>query len=284
MIMNNKMKKIYYPDNSIHNGYFSIFKEIISEFRNNHFLIIQLMKRQLFAIYKQSLIGVFWVFIIPLLSILLFIVLRSSGIVSLKDIEVPYPIFALTGLLFWQFFSTGLIAGSRSIVDAGTMITKINFSKKSLVISSMAQSGVSLLIQLLLLIIICFYYGFMPYCYIFLIPIFFIPLFFLTLGLSFILSLFNSIIRDIGNIVSVSMTFFLFLTPIMYNKPQSNTFSWIVKFNPLFYLISIPRELILMGTVYSWKGYIISCVLSVVIFVFCIVAFHLTETRITERI
>jgi len=56
----------YEPDNSLKKGYLSIFKEIFNEIKKNRWLTYQLFKRDFFAIYKQSFIGVFWaVFIVP---------------------------------------------------------------------------------------------------------------------------------------------------------------------------------------------------------------------------
>jgi lipopolysaccharide transport system permease protein len=57
-----------------------------------------------------------------------FIVLNQSGIFNIGDIDVPYPIYALLGMAFWQLFATGLVAGSNSLVSAGALITKINIS------------------------------------------------------------------------------------------------------------------------------------------------------------
>ena len=274
----------YEPDNSLKKGYLSIFSEIYNEFIKNRWLTYQLFKRDFFALYKQSFIGVLWAFIIPLVSVGTFILLNRSGIFSIGDINVPYPIYAILGMAFWQLFSTGLITSSNSLVKAGSMITKINFSKKSLVIASAGQSIVSFLIQLTLVIILFIYYKIAPSTAILLIPLFMIPIMLLTLGLGFIFSLLNGIVRDIGNILSILMTFLMFLTPILYAKPSTGILARITNYNPLYYLTSVPRELVLTGTISEWKGFLISSVISICIFIICLVVFHLTETRVAERI
>jgi len=130
----------YEPDNSLKKGYLSIFSEIFNEIKKNRWLTYQLFKRDFFAIYKQSFIGILWALIIPLVSVGTFIILYRSGIFTIGDINVPYPIYAILGMAFWQLFSTGLVAASNSLVKAGSMIVKINFSKKALVIASTGQS------------------------------------------------------------------------------------------------------------------------------------------------
>ena len=274
----------YEPDNSLKKGYLSIFREIYNEFKKNRWLTYQLFKRDFFALYKQSFIGVLWAFIIPLVSVGTFILLNRSGIFSIGDINVPYPIYAILGMAFWQLFSTGLITSSNSLVKAGSMIVKINFSKKSLVIASAGQSIVSFLIQITLVIILFIYYKIAPSTAILLIPLFMIPIMLLTLGLGFIFSLLNGIVRDIGNILSILMTFLMFLTPILYAKPSIGILARITNYNPLYYLTSVPRELVLTGAVLEWKGFLISSVISIFIFIICLIIFHLTETRVTERI
>ncbi len=276
--------KTYEPDNFLKKGYFSIFKEIFIELKNNRWLTFQLFKRDFFALYKQSFFGVFWAIIIPLISVGTFIILNRSGIFMIGDIDVPYPIYAVLGMSFWQLFSTGLVSGSASLATAGSMITKINFSKKSLVISSVGKSIVSFLVQFILVCIMFAIYRIVPDIKILLIPVTLIPIMLLTLGLGFILALLNAIIRDIGNIVTMLMTFLMFLTPVLYSKPTTGLLSSITKYNPLYYLVSVPRDLILMGKTSEWIGFSISSIIAVFIFVICLAIFHLTETRVAERI
>lgn len=276
--------KTYEPDNSLKKGYLSIFKEIFNEIRKNRWLTYQLFKRDFFAMYKQSFFGVFWALIIPLVSVGTFIILNQSGIFTFGDIEVPYPIYAVLGMAFWQLFSTGLIASSNSLVKAGSMIVKINFSKKSLVIASSGQSIISFLIQFVLVGILFACYKIGPNIAILLTPITLIPIILLTLGLGFILSLLNGVFRDIGNALSMLITFLMFLTPVLYSKPTGGVLASITRYNPLYYLVSAPRELILMGKISEWKGFIVSSIISIIIFIICLIIFHLTETRVAERI
>lgn len=273
----------YEPDNSLKKGYLSIFSEIFNELKKNRWLTYQLFKRD-FAVYKQSFIGVLWAIIIPFVSVGTFIVLNRSGVFTIGDINVPYPIYAILGMAFWQLFSTGLIASSNSLVNAGPMIAKINFSKKSLVIASTGQSLVSFLIQFVLVGVLLIYYGIAPSTAILLVPILIIPIMLLTLGLGFILSLLNGVMRDIGNILSVILTFLMFLTPVLYAKPTIGILGRITNYNPLYYLVLAPRDFVLMGTIPEWKGFLFASFIAIFVFTICLMVFHLTETRVAERI
>lgn len=274
----------YEPDNSLKKGYLSIFSEIFDDVKKNRWLTYQLFKRDFLTMYRQSFIGILWAFIIPFVSVGTFIVLNRSGVFAIGDVNVPYPIYAMLGMAFWQLFSTGLVASSNSLVKAGSMLVKVNMSKKALVIASTGQPIVSFLIQFVLAAILFVFYGIAPSIAILLVPIFIIPIMLLTLGLGFILSLLNGVIRDIGNFLSMLMTFLMFLTPVLYARPTAGILAQITRYNPLYYLVSVPRDLALMGTIFEWKGFLVSTLISVIIFIVCLVAFHLTETRIAERI
>jgi lipopolysaccharide transport system permease protein len=274
----------YQPDNSLKNGYVNIFVEIVREIKKNQWLILQLFKRDLLATYKQSFIGIFWVIILPLVSVLTFVVLNHSGIFTIDRLDVPYPLFAIWGLTFWQTFSTGLLAAANALVKAGSMVVKINFSKKALVIASAGQALIPLATLTALALLLSFIYGYLPSPWILLVPVLAIPLLVMVLGLGLILSLLNGIIRDIGNVLSMLITFLLFLTPILYPLPKEGGFARISSLNPLYYLINLPRDLILFGTSTNWTGFIWSSITALLVFLLCLVAFHLTETRVAERI
>ena len=275
---------IYLPDNSIRKGYVSLFKEMVEELATSRWLTWQLFKRDFSAMYKQSLLGVFWALFVPLISVGTFIFLNKAGIFSIGDIAIPYPIFAVAGMAFWQLFSTGLIASTNSLVNAGAMITKINFTRESLVISATGQAIVSSLIQTVVVFALFLWYHIIPPWTLVLVPFAVLPLLLLTLGLGFIFSLINGVLRDVGNMISVSITFLLFLTPVLYAKPASGIAAVASHYNPLYYLISVPRDLLILGGTTELYGYVYSALLSVVVFFVCWTAFHLTETRITERI
>ena len=274
---------VYEPDNSIKKGYVLIFREIYREIIDNRWLTYQLFKRDFFATYKQSFFGIFWAILLPIISVGTFIVLSRAGIFSIGEIQIPYPIFAILGMAFWQIFSAGIIGSSGALVKAGSMSTPNQFFKK--IIGLCCCRAVNRILH-------------RPIC-----PGMYFFLLFMVLhklavfgsigdnpnnsshaGFGMLLSLLNGIMRDVGNVVSLVMTFLMFLTPILYVKPSKGILMEITKFNPLYYLISESRNLILSGNILEANGFAISAGVSVMIFIISLVGFHLTETRISERV
>jgi lipopolysaccharide transport system permease protein len=287
----------YVPDNTLRRGYLSLVRDIWRELRDNRFLTSQLFIRDLYAFYKQSLLGVFWVFLVPLVTVGSFVLLRSSGVVAVGTISTPYPIYAVLGLAFWQLFSQGLVAGASSLVAGGDLVARIAFSRKSLVLASMGRAVISFVILIAVAVLLFAYYAAtgaaVPLHALGLLsPLAMVPLLLLTVGLSFYLALINGIVRDVATVLAMLLTFVMLLTPVLYERPQANpNADWlsglgasITTFNPLYYLVVGPRDLILRGELVEPTGFWISSAASAFVFLFGIVSFHLSETRITERI
>ena len=274
----------YEPDNSLKQGYLSIGNEIISEFITNRWLMWQLFKRDFFSMYKQSFIGVFWIILLPIVNVATLLMLSQSGILNIGEISVPYPLFAILGMAYWQIFSTGLLNCANSLSSAGDMIKRINFSRKSIVVAAMGKSIVAFLIQLLLVVVLFIFYRIVPHPGIMLLPFAILPLVLLTLGLGLIVALLNAIVRDIGSLLSVGLTLFMYLTPVLYAKPKAGLLAGLIQYNPLYYYIAAARDLALSGQIFELSGFLYSALFSIAVFILSLLIFHLTETRITERI
>jgi lipopolysaccharide transport system permease protein len=274
----------YEPDNAIKKGRLSLLFEIWEDIARNRWLTYQLFRRDLIAGYKQSLAGVLWAFILPLVTVGTFILLDGSGIFLIGDTGVPYPAYAVIGMAYWQIFAMGVMACTNSLVGAGYMIRKINFSKKSLVLASMGQSLISFSVQFCFGCILLLYYHVLPDRAIGIAVILIFPILLFTLGVGFIMALLNGITRDIGTLVSVLSMLLLFITPVLYARPSGGILARITTYNPLYYLISSPRELLLTGSISGYYGYMAAIALSMAIFALGLWAFHLTEARVAERV
>lgn len=275
---------IYEPDNMLRKGYLRILPAIARELYSNRWLTFQLFKRDFTATFKQSFGGYIYILLGPLLGVATFVLLSNSGVFNIGDVKVPYPIYAIMGTAFWQLFATGITAGAGSLIAAGPMISKINFSKKSLVLASAGQCMVSFLIQFVLVVLLFALYRKPPSMWILMMPLMTLPVLLLGVGLAFALAVFNAMVRDVGTMLGSFLSLLMFLTPVMYAKPHIGILSKATQFNPLYYLVATPRELILRGTLKEPVGYFTSVGVAVAVFMVCLVVFHLTEARVAERI
>jgi lipopolysaccharide transport system permease protein len=271
---------IYEPNKHLKMG-IGIWKEMVHELFQFRELIWRLFIRDISAKYKQSLLGNVWSLIMPFVAIGTFMYLGRAGILNIGPTGMPYPLYALIGLSIWQIFSTGLSAGSNSLVGAGDLITKINFPREVIVIASLAQSIYEFAIKMGLIILSFFIFHFIPSWKIIFLPFMLLPLLILTVGLSLILSLLNGVIRDIGNIVTLLLMFLMFLTPVLY--PIKNA-DWLFEFNFLTALINAPREMMTLGHLSHPGHFMMASTVSLLIFFISWRIFHLAETKIPERL
>lgn len=255
----------------------------LSLFRSRE-LIWRLFLRDFSARYRQSLLGVLWAILNPVITVGIFVFLNRSGILNIGQTSVPYPVFALIGIAVYGIFSTGLSLCSNSIVGAGSMVVKINFPKASLVIASMGQAIVEFIVRLALIIILMIIYGVVPMWTSVLFPFALFPIILLTLGVGFFLSLLAGVLRDVVQFVSFLTTLLLFLVPVLYPPPQIGMLSTLNKLNPLSHLIIGCRDIMISGDLSNPIGFILSSIFSVVIFLISWMIFYISEPRIAERV
>ena len=261
-----------------------MWHEMVAELIDSHELVWRLFLRDFEAKYRQTVLGFLWALIMPLLTVGTFVFLNRAGILNIGKVGIPYPAYALLGLTVWQIFSGGLRACSDSIVAGGSMVVKINFPKEALVLSSLGGALIETMVRVALTAFVFAIYKIVPAWTVVLFPFALIPLLLFTLGLGLMLSLLNAVFRDVANIVSLSTTFLLFVTPVLYPEPKAAFFKAFTVFNPLAALVSGPRDLVAKGYLTQSVSYLFYSGLSLAIFLISWRLFHLAEIRIAERI
>jgi lipopolysaccharide transport system permease protein len=266
-----------------HQSLFVLFKNIGTELCRNRWLLWQLFKRDFTAGYKQYFFGLAWNIFLPASSIFMVLILNGSGVFDYGTIPVPYPVFAASGFVFWQFLTTGIVFMMNSLANAQGMIAKINFCKKALVIASLGQAVVSLIIQTVLLFVLLVLYKQPLGAQTLIAFVCLLPLALLVLGAGFLLSLLNFVVKDTALVVSFGLAGIFLLTPVLYASPDQGMIAVISRYNPVYYLVCYPREILLFGTSSLSGGYWASCAGAFFVFVFGITTFHGAEKIIAER-
>ena len=277
-------KRVYEPDRFVRVGFFASWKEMAISLLQSRELIWRLFVRDFSAKYRQSLLGILWALLNPIITVGIFVFLNRAGILNIGETSVPYPVFALIGLSIYGIFSTGLSVCSSSIIGAGTMVVKINFPKISLVIASMGQAMIDFLVRFMLVIILLLVYGIAPHWTLLIFPLTLLPLIFLTLGLGLMLSLLAGIFRDIIYLVSFLTTLFLFLMPVLYPAPQAGIFAALNAWNPLSHLIVGCRDILISGSFSDSHSFLWASAFSILLFLVSWRIFFISESRIAERV
>lgn len=258
--------------------------QLVSNFITYRSLIWRLAFRDIKAKYRQSILGPTWVVIMPLAMMSTFLLLNMSGIITFKNIPVPYPIWGFLGISLWTLFAQGLTLTTDSLSLASAMIGKTNIPKEIFVFSAFSQTLADLLVRLALVTLIHLLYWRLPSPWILVFPLYLLPLVLLTIGLGFFTATLNAIFKDTIHIVSIALSFLIFLTPIMYSFPEQGILSQVNNFNPLYFLIEVPRSLIIAGQIEEPLKFIGAVAVALFIFLAGWWVFHRAAPKLTERI
>jgi lipopolysaccharide transport system permease protein len=184
----------------------------------------------------------------------------------------------------WQVFAAGLTATTGSIVAGGSMVVKINFPKTALVIASLGNILVETAIRILMIVMVFMWYGVSPKATVLLAPLVLIPVLALTLGLGLVLSLMNALLRDVIHIVTIGVTFLLFITPVLYAEPTHGLLSRLNTLNPMAAFVRAARDLVLNGSLSNPHTVGWFTVASIAVLLVAWRLFTLVEPRMVERV
>lgn len=233
--------------------------------------------RDLKVRYKQTFIGVAWAIFQPLFTMLIFSIFFGK-FANMPSDGIPYPIFVYVGLLLWQFFSFSLIDISNCLVDNKNIITKVYFPRIILPISATITRFVDFLIASGILVVLMFYYGFLPRISgLLILPLLLFITFMAALGMGLFLSALNVKYRDVRYVLPFFIQIMMFLAPVIYPASITGIYSWFLAMNPMTGVIKAARAAILGNFPINWELLGISSLACFLIFIFGFWYFKRTE-------
>jgi len=241
----------------------------------NRHLISELTKRDFKNKYIKNLLGLSWAILEPLAMVVIlwfvFTFLRGS-----RSGEYPFAIFMLTGLIAYDLFSNSLSFGTKSIQIYSFLLKQVNFRIAILPMVKIFSSVLMHLIILVIVLIILIASRIYPSLYWLQVFYYMIALVCLLVGVTWLTSSILLFFPDISNIISILVRILFFLTPIFYDISSfPETYAFIMKLNPLYYIVNGYRESFLyeiafwshpLLTIYYWGFTVVSILVGVVVF------------------
>ena len=202
--------------------------------------------------YKQTLMGVAWVVIQPLLTMLIFAVVFTR-FVNLADGRLPYPLFAYAGLLLWTFFSISVSSGTNSLISNSSLVTKVYFPRSFIPAAAVGAGLVDLLVGAVPLLGLAVYYRVPLTWGLLLLPFFVLLCAALGLSVGMIASALTVRYRDLRHALPFLLQLWMFASPVLYPlslvPPQ---WRWAFALNPLTGVLEGFRAS-LTGTGFDWS-------------------------------
>lgn len=249
-------------------------------------LLFFLVWRDVKVRYKQTVLGVAWAVLVPVLSMLVFTAIFGN-FAGFKGklptgLQVAYPVYVYAGLLPWLFFSNAISLGGLSLVNQQQLLTKIYFPRlfvpTATVGSALVDMGLSFCIFLGLLA----YYGIVPSIGIVFVPLLVVWTAVASLGIAYLLSALTVAYRDFKFVIPFTVQIWQFLSPVVYPSSMvPERYRWLLALNPLTGIIDGFRAAV-FGVPVSWLNLGISALSAAALFTLGITYFRQTERRFAD--
>jgi lipopolysaccharide transport system permease protein len=235
--------------------------------------------RDLLVRYKQTVVGVAWSLIRPFLTMLILTVMFGK-LGKFPSPGVPYPLLVLCGMLPWQFFSTSLAESGNSLVGNSNLISKVYFPRLVVPASSVITSFVDFLISAAFLVVMLFWYRFIPPGNIVFVPIFVLLAFVASFGAGLWIAALMVEYRDFRFIIPFVVQFGLYVSPVaLMSTMVPLKYRLIYSLNPMVGVIDGFRWCVLGGSQTLWWPGQAASLLSILL----LVASGIWYFRRTER-
>jgi lipopolysaccharide transport system permease protein len=240
--------------------------------------------RDLKVRYKQTVIGVGWAIIQPVLPTVVY-TLVFGKFANFPSDRLPYPIFAFAGVLIWQYFSAALNSSSGSLVANTGLITKVYFPRLLLPLGGVATPFVDLALGIVLIVGGMAWFQIWPGVEVVLAPLFILIAFATALGSGLVLSALNVRYRDIPYVIPVFMQVLPFVSGVQYSISSLPVkWQWVLSANPLTAAVSGWRWTMLGGAEPVWGQVAISVAVAVLLLCGGIAFFKRAEPRFADNI
>ena len=216
-------------------------KKYLDNLRQYQFLLSELVKKGIKLKYRRSYLGILWSMLEPLLSMVVLTIVFGT---LYGNTDKTFPVYILSGRLLYSFYSSATKAALKSIRSNAAMIKKVYVPKYLYPLSTVIYNYIIFLISLVVLAIVGVILGVKPTIYLLQAPVALIIILILSYGSGMFLATIGVFFRDMEYLWSVALMIIMYTCAIFYypSRLLKSGFAWILKFNPLYCIISIFRS------------------------------------------
>jgi lipopolysaccharide transport system permease protein len=255
----------------------------IAEYRQYRTLFVFLALRDMTLRYRQTLLGVVWAVLQPILPMLIFTVIFAR-VLRPETGPVPYSLFALSGLVPWMFFASAINAAGQTFATNHNLLNKVYFPRAILPGAAVAACVVDLLVGEVFLLGMLLWRGFRPSVEWLWLPVIALVTAGLALAVGLALASLMALYRDVKHVTPFLVQLWMYATPVVYPVTLlSPRFRWAVDLNPMAGVVEAGRAC-LFGTPVDWTLLAMSAFSGVLIATAAALLFHHLETDLAERV
>ncbi len=242
--------------------------------------------RDILVRYKQTVIGIAWALIRPVLTMVVFTVVFGKLAKLPSDAGAPYPIMVYAAMLPWQFFATAFAEAGNSLIGNANMISKVYFPRLIIPTSAVIVSFVDFLISFAILLVLMVWYQFVPDFRILMLPLFIFVTFAVSLGGGLWIAALNVKYRDFRYIIPFIVQMGLYISPVGFSSSiVPEQWRLLYSLNPMVGVIDGFRWAIIGGDYQMyWPGFALSLLVVILLLVGGIFYFRKTEKTFADVI
>jgi lipopolysaccharide transport system permease protein len=232
---------VYTPDSALASPT-QMLRDMFRDLLAGRELAWRLAVRDIRAQYRQAFLGILWAFILPLANTLTWVFLSGTGIVSVGETALPYPVYVFTGTMLWATLMDALNAPLQQTSAARGMLAKLNFPREALLLSGIYQTLFNGGIKIVLLLGALVTLGIHPGCGLLLFPLGLISLILVGTTLGLLITPLGMLYTDVGRAIPLLMQFLMYITPVVFPMPKQGWAQELFQLNPLTPLILTTRD------------------------------------------
>ena len=239
--MNEPVITVYTPDSSLSHPLIMV-REMFRDLLASRELAWRLAVRDIRAQYRQAFLGILWAFILPLANTVTWVFLSRTGIVSVGETALPYPVYVFTGTMLWAILMDAMTAPLQQTNAARVMLAKLNFPREALVVSGIYQTLFNAGIKIALLIGALILLKINPGWNVLLLPLGILSLILVGTAIGVLITPVGVLYTDVGRALPLLMQFLMYLSPVVFPMPKEGWAATLFTINPLTPLILITRD------------------------------------------
>lgn len=270
-------------------NFFSLHLQEIWNYRDLLFLFV---RRDVVTVYKQTILGPLWYLIQPLFTAVTFTIIFNS-VAGIETGVTPPFLYNLAGIIVWNYFTTCLNETSDTFKKNAGIFGKVYFPRLIMPLSIVVSNLLKLSIQLLIFIGFYVYYslaGVALSCspFVFLFPVLVVIMGVLGLGLGMIISSLVTKYRDLSFLIGFGVQLLMYVSAVMYPiallQEKLPDYAWLVRYNPLAYIIETSRYLLLAEGEVSMFGVLYTLGITILLFFIGLLIFNKTEKNFIDTV
>lgn len=216
---------------------------------NSRELAWQLLVRDLSAQYRQSLLGVAWSFIPPIVAAISLVAVKDANILNIGETSIPYAAYVMFSMALWQTFTEALVGPVQAVSAAKMMLVRIRFPHEALILAKLGEVFFNFGIKLVLIMALFFVFRIPITWNVLLAPVALLHLVLLGTAIGMFLAPIGALYQDVSKALTLAISFWLLLTPVIYPVPTQGAIAKLVLLNPVTPLLVTTRELATTGVI-----------------------------------